>query len=141
MIAPFKEWTPRGAGSASNAATGVGSMGRQIESNGAGDENPWRASLAEARRSKDKRGEPRFGTKLRGGRIYDAQQRLICHCVVRDRSANGARLLLPKNVAPPGQICFFDEELKELFRAQVRWRQDREIGILKLRLVTERWTS
>jgi hypothetical protein len=116
-------------------------MGRQVGSNGVEVDDPRRAPPPQARKSRDKRRELRYPTKLRSGRIYDPQQRLICHCVVRDRSTNGARLLLPKNVTPPNQICFFDEELRELFRAEIRWRQDREIGILKLQLVDVHWTS
>lgn len=116
-------------------------MGRQVESNGTGVENLARIGLSRARKPHEKRRERRYGTHLRDGRIYDSQQRFICHCVVRDRSNNGARLLLPKNMTTPNLICFFDEERRELFRAEVRWRQDREIGILKLNLVAEGWTS
>lgn len=116
-------------------------MRRQVESNGMAGETLSRASLLRLRKARDKRSEPRFRTHLRSGRIYDLQQRFICDCVIRDRSHNGARLLLPKNVKMPHNfICFLDEELNEFLRAEVRWRQDREIGILKLRLGAERWT-
>jgi hypothetical protein len=111
-----------------------------VESNGTRVENLSRASFLKARKNRDLRSEPRFRTHLRSGRIYDLQQRFICDCVIRDRSSHGARLLLPKNVTPPNMICFLDEELKEFLRAEVRWRQDREIGIFKLRLGDERWT-
>ncbi len=115
-------------------------MRRQVESNGNEVENLFRASLSRARKTRDLRSEPRFRTHLRSGRIFDLQQRFICDCVIRDRSSNGARLLLPKNVTTPNLIVFLDEELKEFIRAEVRWRQDREIGIQKFRLGDERYT-
>ena len=108
-------------------------MGQWNISDGVSFERVGRASTPQPRPPpRDNRREQRYRTQLRSGRIYDQHQRFICACVVRDRSSQGARLLLPKNVTPPRQICFLDEELGEVFRAEVRWRQDREIGILKL---------
>jgi hypothetical protein len=69
---------------------------------------------------------------LRAGQISDRQHHFICDCVVRDRSKGGARLLLPRNIKVPLLIWFYDEEYGEAVKAEVRWRRNQEIGILKL---------
>jgi hypothetical protein len=91
---------------------------------------PNRNEARQAGGTRDNRAEPRYPVHLRSGRIADAQRKLICHCVVRDRSARGARLILPSNVCVPDRIWFYDDEFKACVKAEVRWRGSQELGIL-----------
>src|SRR6202453_1320518 len=79
-----------------------------------------------------KRSEPRFRTRLCGGRIYSRQQYPVCYCVIRDHSAKGARLLLPPDISVSGLIWFCEDGSGEAVWAEVRWQRGREIGIRKL---------
>jgi len=89
-----------------------------------------RSDTTDSRTSRDNRLDPRYPVHLRSGKIADAQRRLICHCVVRDRSARGARLVLPSNVSVPDRIWFYDDEFKASVKAEVRWRGNQDLGIL-----------
>jgi hypothetical protein len=89
-----------------------------------------RSEAAVSGAARDNRAEPRYPVHLRSGKIADAQRRLICHCVVRDRSTRGARLVLPSNVSVPDRIWFYDDEFKASVKAEVRWRGNQDLGIL-----------
>jgi hypothetical protein len=89
----------------------------------------WGGKLSESRRPEISRCEPRHRGHLRHGEIADLQRRVICECLICDRSSKGARLRLPKNVSVPDQIWFHDDQVNAPVRAQVRWRRNQEIGI------------
>jgi hypothetical protein len=91
---------------------------------------PNRNDATEAGGTRDNRADPRYPVHLRSGKIADAQRKLICHCVVRDRSARGARLVLPSNVSVPDRIWFYDDEFKASVKAEVRWRGSQDLGIM-----------
>ncbi len=77
----------------------------------------------------DKRGERRWRTHLRSGKIADGQTCILVESQVRDRSAGGARLRLSGQVSLPARIRFFDEISTTLYEAAVAWQRGREIGI------------
>lgn len=77
----------------------------------------------------DKRLARRRRTRLRSGKIADRQNRFLIECAIHDRSDEGARLRLAKNMALPDDIRLFDDEQKSLAPARIIWRQGQEIGI------------
>ncbi|MGA3303752.1 MAG: hypothetical protein ABSC72_10750 [Methylovirgula sp.] len=81
----------------------------------------------------DKRGERRWRTHLRSGKIADGRTCILVESQVRDRSAGGARLRLSGHVNLPPRIRFFDEISTTLYEAAVAWQRGREIGIKFLR--------
>ena len=76
----------------------------------------------------DKRGERRWRTHLRSGKIADGRTCLLVESQVRDRSAGGARLRLSGHLSLPPRIRFFDEISTTLYEATVAWQRGREIG-------------
>lgn len=81
----------------------------------------------------DKRGERRWRTHLRSGKIADGRTCILVDSQVRDRSAGGARLRLSGQVSLPARIRFFDEISATLYEAAIAWQRGREIGIKFLR--------
>jgi hypothetical protein len=81
----------------------------------------------------DKRGERRWRTHLRSGKIADGRTCILVESQVRDRSAGGARLRLSGHVSLPPRIRFFDEIGTTLYEAAVAWQRGRDIGIKFLR--------
>ena len=78
-------------------------------------------------------GERRDGcrrrTRLRSGKIIDADGHFVVECLIANRSASGGMLRLPGSMALPGRILLYDDQSGELQAASVIWRRDREIGI------------
>ncbi|HEY1736767.1 MAG TPA: PilZ domain-containing protein [Methylovirgula sp.] len=77
----------------------------------------------------DKRGERRWKTHLRSGKIADGRSCIVVDGQVRDRSEGGARLRLSGSVNLPLRIRFFDEISTTLYEAAVAWQRGREIGL------------
>ena len=77
----------------------------------------------------DKRAGRRRRTRLRSGKVADTRNRFIIECAVHDRSEEGARLRLAKNVALPDDIRLFDDEQNALFPARIIWRTGQEVGV------------
>ena len=75
----------------------------------------------------DNRSVKRWASCLKGrirakdGRVFD--------CLVRDFSASGARVQVSGAVALPGTFELFMPLKQSTFRARVRWRGEREIGL------------
>jgi hypothetical protein len=80
-------------------------------------------------RAMEKRVEPRFRTRLRTGMVLDLDDMFITSCLIRDRSANGARLKLPVDIFVPGEFLFYDEELQTMMRVERRWYRNEEVGV------------
>ena len=77
----------------------------------------------------DKRSRPRRRTRLRSGKIADAEGRFIAECAVHDQSAGGARLRLLRSVSVPDCFLLYDDERSALFAAATVWRNAHEIGV------------
>jgi hypothetical protein len=77
-------------------------------------------------------------THLAGKIIYGAN-RLSMDCSIRDMSLGGARLSLGEPLGIPNEFELQLPARGTVFRAEVRWRRGREIGV-KFRAVL-RWPS
>ena len=82
-----------------------------------------------ADRSRNKRSEPRWRTRLQSGRILDSRNRVLTDCQVHDRSGHGARLRIPVNAALPSRFRFFDDVAKQLFEVQLAWQRGQDAGV------------
>lgn len=88
----------------------------------------WVAEPAAATAS-EKRSADRARTRLRSGRIFDRDNRLLAEALLHDRSSSGWRLRLLDDVPLPPRFRFYDDELRRAFDATLVWRRGREIGI------------
>lgn len=76
----------------------------------------------------ERRRLPRLKSLLRG-RVYFNNRSSTVECLVRDISANGARLVLADDVTIPDVIELFVPQKDQFFRSHVVWRHDGEAGI------------
>ncbi|WP_075217842.1 hypothetical protein [Mongoliimonas terrestris] len=67
---------------------------------------------------------------LKGGKIVFGDFRYTFDCVVRDVSDEGARLKCDHVAETPDTFYLFDPSDHSLRHAVVRWRTEREIGIV-----------
>jgi hypothetical protein len=75
----------------------------------------------------DKRSASRWPSCLKGKLLADDGR--VIDCLVRDFSASGAKIELPASTKLPNTIDLFFPLRQETFRAHVRWRGDKEIGL------------
>ncbi|ADZ69210.1 PilZ domain-containing protein [Polymorphum gilvum] len=75
------------------------------------------------------RRHPRRRTRLRTGKIADADNRFLSECTIFDVSAGGARLMVPEHLNLPAEIILFDDLEKTVALASVRWRRGNQVGI------------
>ncbi len=76
----------------------------------------------------DKRTTNRRRTRLRSGKILDANNRFLIECSIQDRSFDGIRLRLMKNTAIPAIFGFYDDESQIVVQAQTAWRRNEILG-------------
>jgi hypothetical protein len=77
--------------------------------------------------------ERRSGSRKRSflqGRIFYNHRRNSIDCLVRDLSAQGARLKFPGAVATPDVVELHIPNKDETFRATVQWRAADEMGVV-----------
>ena len=87
----------------------------------------------------DERRESRRRKTLLAGKVIFGANRLAMDCAIRDLSAGGARLSFADPHGVPGEFELQLPSRGTVFRAEVRWRRGREIGV-KFRAVL-RWPS
>jgi hypothetical protein len=75
----------------------------------------------------DKRSASRWPSCLKGKVLADDGR--VIDCLVRDFSESGAKIELPASTKLPNTIDLFFPLRQETFRAHVRWRGDKEIGL------------
>ena len=75
----------------------------------------------------DNRSATRWPSCLRGKVLADDGR--IIDCLVRDFSATGAKIELPASTKLPNTVQLFFPLRQETFRAHIRWRGDKEIGL------------
>ena len=75
----------------------------------------------------DNRSAARWPSCLRGKVLADDGR--IIDCLVRDFSATGAKIELPASTKLPNTVQLFFPLRQETFRAHIRWRGDKEIGL------------
>ncbi|KAB0679883.1 hypothetical protein [Aureimonas leprariae] len=83
-----------------------------------------RAAAAERRKARRSR------TRLRPGKLLDADLAFLGDCAILDRSARGLRLRLFENpVAESGVVAVLDENEGSVRYGRIVWRQDGEAGV------------
>ena len=82
-----------------------------------------------AGKSADLRAHPRERNCLRSAKLLDGAYRFLCEGRICDRSRNGLRLALARDIALPPQLAVHIDETSEVREAKVIWRRGSTIGI------------
>jgi hypothetical protein len=82
-----------------------------------------------ADRAAERRGGARERMRLRSAKLLDAAYRFVCECRICDRSVNGLRLALPRNIGLPPRVWVHIDETSEVRNARVVWRRGPVIGV------------
>ncbi len=77
----------------------------------------------------DQRAHPRERTRLRSAKLLDGACRFLCEGRICDRSREGLRLALARDIALPPQLAVHIDETAEVREARVIWRRGSTIGI------------
>jgi hypothetical protein len=77
----------------------------------------------------DQREGPRERTRLRSAKLLDGAYRFLCEGRICDRSRDGLRLALMRDIALPPQLAVHIDETSEVREANVIWRRGSTIGI------------
>ena len=77
----------------------------------------------------DERRESRRRKTLLAGKVIFGANRLAMDCAIRDLSAGGARLSFADPQGLPGEFELQLPSRGTVFRAEVRWRRGREVGV------------
>ncbi len=80
--------------------------------------------------SSDRRGEDRRRTRLRAGVLRGRDGRRLVDCVIRDRSAGGARLTLVEERPLPLELLLEDEADHRRYHIRIIRRQGTVIGVV-----------
>jgi hypothetical protein len=105
-------------------------LGRKLA--GRGEVAYWVVSdggRSPADKSADLRAHPREQNRLRSAKLLDGAYRFLCEGRICDRSRNGLRLALARDIALPGQLAVHIDETSEVREAKVIWRRGSTIGI------------
>jgi hypothetical protein len=82
----------------------------------------------EGRRA-DQRQHSRERTRLRSAKVLDGAYRFLCEGRICDRSPNGLRLALARDVALPHEFAVHIDETAEVREAKIVWRRGSTIGV------------
>jgi hypothetical protein len=77
----------------------------------------------------DQRVGPRKPTRLRSAKLLDAAYRFVCEGRICDRSLDGLRLALARDIALPPGLAVHIDETGEVRSAKVIWRRGPTIGV------------
>ena len=77
----------------------------------------------------EQRGYAREKARLRSAKLLDAAYRFVCECRICDRSLNGLRLALVRNIGLPSRMAVHIDETGEVRHAKVVWRRGPIIGV------------
>jgi hypothetical protein len=77
----------------------------------------------------DQRGYPRERTRLRSAKLLDEAYCFLCEGRICDRSREGLRLALARDIALPAELAVHIDETSEVRHANVIWRRGSTIGI------------
>ncbi len=83
----------------------------------------------EPMRRPEMRGERRERMRLRSAKLLDATYSFLCECRIYDRSLNGLRVLLGRNIGLPGRFAVHVDETCEVRRARMIWRRGLVLGV------------
>jgi hypothetical protein len=82
-----------------------------------------------AGRGADLRAHPRKRTRLRSAKLLDDGCRFLCEGRIFDRSPDGLRLALARDVTLPRQLAVHIDETSEVRQARVIWRRGSTVGV------------
>ena len=77
----------------------------------------------------EQRRRPRERTRLRSAKVLDGAYRFLCEGRICDRSRDGLRLALVRDIALPARLAVHIDETAEIREASVIWRRGSTIGI------------
>ena len=77
----------------------------------------------------DQRGGERKPARLRSAKLLDPAYRFVCEGRICDRSRDGLRLALARDVSLPPRLSVHIDETSEVRSASVVWRRGATIGI------------
>jgi hypothetical protein len=77
----------------------------------------------------DQRAQARTRTRLRSAKLLGAGYRFLCEGRICDRSREGLRLALARDVTLPAQLAVHIDETSEVLEAKVVWRRGSTIGV------------
>ena len=77
----------------------------------------------------EQRRRPRQRTRLRSAKVLDGAYRFLCESRICDRSRDGLRLALARDMALPARLAVYIDETAEIREASVIWRRGSTIGI------------
>jgi hypothetical protein len=77
----------------------------------------------------DQRVGPRQPTRLRSAKLLDAAYRFVCETRICDRSRDGLRLALARDIVLPPRLAVHIDETGEVRNARVIWRRGPTIGV------------
>jgi hypothetical protein len=80
-------------------------------------------------KSANLRAHPRQQTRLRSAKLLDGSCRFVCEGRICDRSRDGLRLALARDVTLPPQLAVHIDETSEVREAKIVWRRGSTIGI------------
>ena len=88
----------------------------------------WLVSWEEGERGDQRRGlrEP---ARLRSAKLLDAAYRFVCEGRICDRSRDGLRLVLARDVGLPSRLAVHIDETGEVRDARVVWRRGATVGV------------
>ena len=85
----------------------------------------------------ERRGRPRERTRLRSAKVLDGAYRFLCEGRICDRSSEGLRLALARDIEIPPEFAVHIDETSEVREAQVVWRRGSTIGVRLSALASE----
>jgi hypothetical protein len=77
----------------------------------------------------DLRAHPRKRSRLRSAKLLDGGCRFLCEGRICDRSRDGFRLALARDVTLPRQLAVHIDETSEVREARVIWRRGSTVGV------------
>jgi hypothetical protein len=77
----------------------------------------------------DLRAQPRERNRLRSAKLLDGGCRFLSESRICDRSRDGLRLALARDVTLPRQLAVYIDETSEVREAKIIWRRGSTIGV------------
>jgi hypothetical protein len=84
---------------------------------------------ASSDKSANLRAHPRQRTRLRSAKLLDGSYRFLCEGRICDRSRDGLRLVLARDVTFPSGLAVHIDETSEVRDAKIIWRRGPTVGV------------
>ncbi|HZZ61833.1 MAG TPA: hypothetical protein VFE63_11755 [Roseiarcus sp.] len=89
----------------------------------------WQDDAFHANRARERRAGARESTRLRSAKALDPAFRFVCECRICDRSLDGLRLALARDVPLPRRLAVHIDESGEVRCGTIVWRRGPVIGV------------